>query len=95
MKRTDEFPNSAWIIARKVKMDVEEVVECLDADCVGFNRFLTVMDVHRLRTEEGLTCKDCEFKNLCMKKPLARMILLNYMEKDISSIEGMKGFYYV
>ena len=30
-----------------------------------------------------------------MKKPLARMILLNYMEKDISSIEGMKGFYYV
>lgn len=95
MKRNDDYPNSAWIIARKVKMDVEEVVEYLDSDHVGFNRFLTVLDVHRLRTEGGMTCKDCEFRNLCMKKPLARMILLNYMEKDISSIEGMNGFYYV
>lgn len=75
-------------------MDNIDIIESLDASHMGFRRFLDIADVHRLRTESMLSCSNCEFKNVCMKKPMVRIMLLNYMEKDISSIEG-KGFYYL
>ena len=74
---------------------IEDIQEYLEAERMTYVRFLDVADVHRLRTESNLPCRDCIFKNVCMKKPLVRMMLLNFMEKDISSIEGMKGFYYL
>lgn len=95
MKNKKVVADELLQIKRMTGLYVEDIQEYLDASKMSYFRFLDVADIHRLRTEGNLTCMDCIFKNVCMKKPLVRMMLLNYMEKDISSIEGMKGFCYL
>ena len=82
-------------IMRMTGMDFIDIQESLDASNMSFRRFLDIAAIHRLRTEGMLSCRTCEHQHVCMKKPMVRIMLLNYMEKDISSIEGMKGFYYI
>lgn len=79
-------------VADMVGMETEDVVAMLHGMHLSSIKMLDILSLHCARTTCGYTCRSCENAHLCSSRPMLRMMLANYMEKDMSCLKGRDDY---